>query len=94
MIQMTGWLSELQLEEIRTDTEGGGNMVDMSEESEIHPTEIESYDTENQLHQERGAVREEVGNAENEEFIVNYDRIHDEEKRYILEKVVDLMKKK
>ena len=77
MIQKKEWLSELRLEEIRRDI-GGRNMVDMSVENEINPTEIESYDTENQLHQERGAVREEVGNGENEEFIVNYDRIDDE----------------
>ena len=68
-------------------------MVDMSEESEINPSEIDSYNTENQLHRERVGMREEVGNGENEEFIVNYDRIEDEEKKYILEKVVDLMKK-
>ena len=65
----------------------------MSEESEINPSEIDSYDTENQLRQERVGMREEVGNGENEEFIVNYDRIDDEKKKYILEKVVDLTKK-
>ena len=91
MILRKGWLSELQLEEIRRDIEGGKNIVDMSEESDINPTETESYDNANQFHQERGNVRKEVGNGENKEFIVNYNRMDYGEKRYILEKVIDLM---
>ena len=85
MIQRKGWLSQLQLEEIKRLVESGENNVkaqkDVQNRTGTEPIQ--------KVKNEEGKGRGE----KNPELLINYDNIDTVEKQTILEKIVELMKK-
>ena len=79
MIQKKGWLSQLQLEEIRRHLESGGNNVEAKIE-EQNPTATEPI---RQVTEEYIAQNEEdeVRDKENPELLINYNNIETIEKK-------------
>ena len=89
MIQKKGWLSQLQLEQIKRLVENGENNIEAQQEEQnrtgTEPIQqvIEQYIAQNE---------EDVGRGEgNSELLINYN-IDTVEKQNILEKIVGLMK--
>ena len=90
-IQKKGWLSQLQLEEIRTLAESEENNVEAQQEKQNRTgTEpIQQVKEQNIAQNEEDAGRGE----ENSELLLNYNNIDTVETQKILEKIVELMKK-
>ena len=91
MIQKKGWLSQLQLEEIRRLAQSSENNVQAQQDVQ-NQTGTESVQKVTGQH----IVQNEEGNRrgeENSELLINYDNIDTVEKQNILEKIVDLIKK-
>ena len=91
MVQKKGWLSQLQLEEIRRFVESGENNFEAQQEEQNRTdTEPIQQVTEQYIAQnEKNAGRSE----ENLELLINYDNIDTVEKQNILEKIVGMIKK-
>ena len=91
MIQKKGWLSQLQLEQIKRLVENGENNIEAQQEEQnrtgTEPIQqvIEQYIAHNEEDAGRG--------EENSELLINYDNTDIVEKQNILEKIVELMKK-
>ena len=91
MIQKKGWLSQLQLEEIRRLAQSSENNVQAQQDVQ-NQTGTESVQKVTGQH----IVQNEEGNRrgeENSELLINYDNIDTVEKQNILEKIVELIKK-
>ena len=91
IIQKKGWLSQLQLEEIRTLAESEENNVEAQQEKQNRTgTEpIQQVKEQHIAQNEEDAGRGE----ENSELLLNYNNIDTVETQNILEKIVELMKK-
>ena len=91
MIQRKGWLSHLQLEEIKRLIESGENNIEALQDvqnrtgTETIQKGTEQYIAQNEEDEGRG--------EENSELLTNYDNTDTVEKQTILEKIAELMKK-
>ena len=91
MIQRNGWLSQLQLEEIKRVVESGENNVeaqkDVQNRTSTEPIQkgTEQHIAQNEEDERRG--------EENSELLINYDNIDTIEKQTMIEKIVELMNK-
>ena len=85
MIQRKGWLSQLQLEEIKRLVESGENNVKAQKDVQNRTSTEPIQKVKNEEGKGRG--------EENSELLINYDNTDTVGKQTILEKIVELMKK-
>ena len=91
MIERNGWLSQLQLEEIKRVVESGENNVEAQQDVQNRTsTEPIQKGTEQHISQNE---EEERRGEENSELLINYDNIDTVEKQTMIVKIVELMNK-
>ena len=91
MIHGKGWLSQLQLEEIKRLVESGESNVEAQQDvqNQAGTEPIQKVTEQHIVQNEEGKGRGE----ENSELLINYNNIDTVEKQTILEKIVELLKK-
>ena len=91
MIHGKGWLSQLQLEEIKRLVESGESNVEAQQDvqNQAGTEPIQKVTEQHIVQNEEGKGR----GKENSELLINYNNIDTVEKQTILEKIVELLKK-